>query len=106
MKMSPSKKGLLPIVASFLTGVLVFDFEKNRNRPTVKFQNFGNRNARFCRLGAKSMAGTGPIEGMGGGVTTFIALRVGVNASRVPPKDVPANYGQDALFVKRWLARK
>jgi len=41
---------------------------------------------------------------MGGGVTTFIALRVGVNASRVPPKDVPAHYGQDALFVKRWLA--
>ena len=24
---------------------------------------------------------------MGGGVTTFIALRVGVNASRVPPKE-------------------
>jgi hypothetical protein len=76
MKMSPSKKGLLPIVASFLTSVLAFlahrphrpffDFGKNRNRPTVKFQNFGNRNARFCRLGAKSMAGTGSNRRHGG----------------------------------------
>jgi len=38
MKMSPSKKGLLPIVASFLTGVLVFDFgQKPTHREIPKF---------------------------------------------------------------------
>jgi hypothetical protein len=52
----------------FLTSVLAFlaqrphrpffDSGKNRNRLTVKFQNFGNRNGRFCRLGAKSQSGT------------------------------------------------
>src|SRR5262249_22191994 len=80
------KKGLLPIVASFLTSVLAFlahrphrpffDFGKNRNRPTVKFQNFGNRNARFCRLGAKSMAGTGDFEGGSAPYPPFIGWPV------------------------------